>query len=991
MTSFVLAASKQLRRFILTLLLFSMLLPAPALASEPTPPGSPLPFQDGSAQGGDPRIDLAQLPPLPRQPDGLPHPLDPDRKAQGRIFLQSLTAAQRSQVRELLAENPPPALPDPRPGILPSAPVHGTPPFSQDDQAGLRAWISAADAGLQAILSPQQLQQYRASLLPEPQALEAVSGSSKTDCANANYYHYYGVLYGYYFYKNAYVLSAANADPYAYLVYDMAYNGYLYGYYAYLYAYYAYYYHYDDDFIYYAYYFSRHALGFANYGSNLADVQYTWLPYNAYAKYTSIYGYLVHQYTSTADNYIGSCTNPWIDEEFENGYPNWKIHSGSWTSDGTYLKTEGLPGSSSTISFDANFQALDFSAALYRTGSGGGNNWIAVRGTPDPLNSGYDWSNDYEINYTRAGYYAIYKMTGGEYYLLRDWTYSSAINQGDNWNTLRITASGDYLEFYINDTLLYYVYDSAFTSGRVGIGMSRHTDTTGDALFVDWAYLTAPSSLAAGPAAAPSPAASRLMPDKSQPALPSLFPSAGSGKMTFLPVVSRGPGLAAWEPGVRAIAGSNQAGLLPPAGFDPTKAILEPVSIPLSIQSALQDAAPGAPAWVDTLSSQQAAAFVRLLRDTPLPGMNGMRLSPQERSGSGAERPPLDAPVIETLKEQGAAWQQNIEHGMKSILDAEQFQLYQASLLPALSQQPGALAPGSACSSAAYYDYYAYLYAYYHYLEAYYAYAAYGKSEPYLLDVYLFGYYDYLYAYYASIYSYYASSDPAKYGYYAYYFTRHALGFASWGYAFAYTSYTWTGDDYTYYAYENGYYASTYLEAGDPEAVNCYRSDVKLGVATMKQEQGNWCWIATSQGILDYLGTEVSQCEIANYALESIVCCIPGLVDLYCDQLGSMYGKRKSVGGILEHWGVAGQGQEPPLSFAALSAQIDLGRPMAIGWLWKPGLDSGHALTIYGYNSAITNVYYIDPGYGDARTSAYDAFVEDNAHIWKYTYFNIHQ
>jgi hypothetical protein len=106
------------------------------------------------------------------------------------------------------------------------------------------------------------------------------------------------------------------------------------------------------------------------------------------------------------------------------------------------------------------------------------------------------------FQYTRSGYYSVFKVDNDSYTALRDWAPSAAIVQGAAWNTLRVVASGTSLKFYINGTLVWSGSDGSFTAGRVGIGLYRSADSTGDQLWVDWATLSTPaaaSALDAGP------------------------------------------------------------------------------------------------------------------------------------------------------------------------------------------------------------------------------------------------------------------------------------------------------------------------------------------------------------------------------------------------------------------------------------------------------------------------------------------------------------
>jgi hypothetical protein len=73
---------------------------------------------------------------------------------------------------------------------------------------------------------------------------------------------------------------------------------------------------------------------------------------------------------------------------------------------------------------------------------------------------------------------------------MQDWTESSAIIQGGNFNVLKVIADGSNLYFYINGTLVWSGSDYSLSSGRVGLGMYRDTDTTGNQFQADWARLT---------------------------------------------------------------------------------------------------------------------------------------------------------------------------------------------------------------------------------------------------------------------------------------------------------------------------------------------------------------------------------------------------------------------------------------------------------------------------------------------------------------------
>lgn len=184
-------------------------------------------------------------------------------------------------------------------------------------------------------------------------------------------------------------------------------------------------------------------------------------------------------------------TQAGFDSQFNGSAPGWESHSGTWTVDSNYYRTTGLADTSSSASYAADFTNFDYQARLWRSGCDTCANRLLVRGTPTPLGSDNHWYSFYMFQYTRTGSYSIWKqVTGGDATELQGWTSSSAINQGDAWNTLRVVGDGSNLYFYINGTLVWSGTDSSLTSGRVGIGMYRSSSSSGDQFLADWATLS---------------------------------------------------------------------------------------------------------------------------------------------------------------------------------------------------------------------------------------------------------------------------------------------------------------------------------------------------------------------------------------------------------------------------------------------------------------------------------------------------------------------
>jgi hypothetical protein len=80
-----------------------------------------------------------------------------------------------------------------------------------------------------------------------------------------------------------------------------------------------------------------------------------------------------------------------------------------------------------------------------------------------------DNENFYGLEISEDGYYAIWKYSGGEYYSLVDWRFSSQLAEISSSAHLTATCSGDLLALSVNGEWLAEVRDSEFTSGDAGL------------------------------------------------------------------------------------------------------------------------------------------------------------------------------------------------------------------------------------------------------------------------------------------------------------------------------------------------------------------------------------------------------------------------------------------------------------------------------------------------------------------------------------------
>ena len=177
-----------------------------------------------------------------------------------------------------------------------------------------------------------------------------------------------------------------------------------------------------------------------------------------------------------------------FDSQFNGSVDGWAQVAGEWSivSD-KYYATEGVAGKLASVSYDVDVADLDYRAKLKRKGCETCANAIMIRGTIEPLGMLNQWNSIYIFQYTNRGNCSVYKYVNGISTVVHPWTATSAINQDENWNTLRVVAEGTNLTFYINGIEVWNGQDSDLISGKVGIRMYRRSDSTGDELLVDWA------------------------------------------------------------------------------------------------------------------------------------------------------------------------------------------------------------------------------------------------------------------------------------------------------------------------------------------------------------------------------------------------------------------------------------------------------------------------------------------------------------------------
>ncbi len=165
-----------------------------------------------------------------------------------------------------------------------------------------------------------------------------------------------------------------------------------------------------------------------------------------------------------------------------------------------------------------------------------------------------------------------------------------------------------------------------------------------------------------------------------------------------------------------------------------------------------------------------------------------------------------------------------------------------------------------------------------------------------------------------------------------------------------------------------------------------------LPVVLRPQETELWCWAATGQMTMEYLGGGVSQSEQANRAFRRTDC-------------GARPTPRPCIRGgdiLLKPYGFIHDESKKPLSEEALVYQLyALRRPIPFAW-WCPG-GGGHASLVVGYARQANGTLLVEcldpypPPFKDARSWAggqrifmpYRRWVGDYDHTFALVYFNV--
>lgn len=158
-----------------------------------------------------------------------------------------------------------------------------------------------------------------------------------------------------------------------------------------------------------------------------------------------------------------------------------------------------------------------------------------------------------------------------------------------------------------------------------------------------------------------------------------------------------------------------------------------------------------------------------------------------------------------------------------------------------------------------------------------------------------------------------------------------------------------------------------------------------LPIQLVTQEKDQWCWAATSKCIINYYGTAVNQCQIAEFTrthnnwrdFGPVNCCTDP--NQGCNYWNYLVGGGGSIQDILSNWGLSSSIWYREMYQSEVSNFITNNRPFVIRWGWTSG--GGHFLVGYGHEDS--NLYYMDPWYGEGfKVASYSWVVSGADHTW---------
>ncbi len=225
--------------------------------------------------------------------------------------------------------------------------------------------------------------------------------------------------------------------------------------------------------------------------STLPAGNYIYLAFVYDTASNSLISELSHNQSFTVS--CGGATGCSFNEQFTVPPTGWTPYGGDWQMNQGFWFSYGESGKSVAYLYNKSCSDFSFEARFQRgnvTSHDTTNaNRLIFRASGTQMSNGH-FSNEYTFQINRDGSYSLYKIANGTYTTILTWKSSSYINTGSAWNVLKVTTSGNYFMYYINDHLVATVTDNTSTmlsSGKSGFGFYVSAESQYTNFWADYA------------------------------------------------------------------------------------------------------------------------------------------------------------------------------------------------------------------------------------------------------------------------------------------------------------------------------------------------------------------------------------------------------------------------------------------------------------------------------------------------------------------------
>jgi hypothetical protein len=160
---------------------------------------------------------------------------------------------------------------------------------------------------------------------------------------------------------------------------------------------------------------------------------------------------------------------PGFNSTFSSNASGWMPKTGTWTvrPDGTY-RGVGVAGQFFSVRHEGNYDNFTFEAKIRRNDFSGNGYGLIFRGDTSVFKVDKMWNSGYLFLISGDNDFLISRTNPGGYTDMLGWFKFDGID-GTTWNTLKVSANGGRLKFYINGKPVAQLYDTTYSSGAVGL------------------------------------------------------------------------------------------------------------------------------------------------------------------------------------------------------------------------------------------------------------------------------------------------------------------------------------------------------------------------------------------------------------------------------------------------------------------------------------------------------------------------------------------